>query len=269
MDILDKARRLESTLARSLDDAARRLAKSGARQPLEIVHAIVEAVEGRLEPAGRGGRVFPFNTITVYVATPTRELQSRFEAVFAAKPSLHARIVDRLGSAGTAPEDLTVTTSFVPKPEATWTSPDFHLEFDRVEHPAPPLAADTGPQEQLKLVVVAGSAQKPSYAFALDRINLGRCTEVRDSRHRLIRTNHVAFADNAGGLNHTVSRRHAHIDYAANTHVYRLCDDGSAHGTSVVRNGKTIPVPVGARGIRLQPGDEIVLGEARLRVRFG
>jgi hypothetical protein len=30
-----------------------------------------------------------------------------------------------------------------------------------------------------------------------------------------------------------------------------------------------VPVPRGARGVRLFSGDEIVLGEARLRVKFG
>ena len=269
MDILDKARRLESTLARSLDDAARRFAKSGARQPLEILHAVVDAVEGRLEPAGRGGRVFPFNTVTVFVLAPSRERQSRIEAVFASDPSLHSRIVERLENAGCAPEDLDVATQFVAQSEAHWIDADFHLEFDRVARTVPPVVETAAPAEQLKLVIVAGSAQKPVYSFMLDRINLGRCAEVRDSRHRLIRTNHVAFIDGVGELNHTVSRRHAHIEHTAAGQGYRLCDDGSAHGTSVVRSGKTIPVPVGSRGIRLQAGDEIVLGDARLRVRFG
>jgi hypothetical protein len=45
-------------------------------------------------------------------------------------------------------------------------------------------------------------------------------------------------------------------------------DDGSEHGTGIVRHGRTLAVPRGARGVRLESGDEIVLGEARLRVRF-
>jgi len=50
--------------------------------------------------------------------------------------------------------------------------------------------------------------------------------------------------------------------------VYRLSDDRSAYGTSIVRNGAAIEVPTGSRGIRLQTGDEIVLGEARLKVKL-
>jgi hypothetical protein len=47
-----------------------------------------------------------------------------------------------------------------------------------------------------------------------------------------------------------------------------LKDDGSAHGTAVLRKGQTIPVPQGSRGTRLQSGDDIVLGQAKLRVRI-
>jgi predicted component of type VI protein secretion system len=49
---------------------------------------------------------------------------------------------------------------------------------------------------------------------------------------------------------------------------YRLLDDGSAQGTTVVREGRSVTVPHGSRGIRLQSGDEIVLGEARVRVKI-
>jgi predicted component of type VI protein secretion system len=76
------------------------------------------------------------------------------------------------------------------------------------------------------------------------------------------------FTDGGGAANDTVSRRHAHIDYNAQACDYRIADDRSAHGTSIVRNGAAIPVPAGSRGIRLQSGDEIVLGEARVEVKI-
>lgn len=270
MDILAKARRLEFTLGRSLDDAARRMAQPGARQPLEIAHAIVDAVAGRLEPAGRGTYVFPFNRINALVIAAGHEDQSRFEAVFAGTPSLQSRILDRLQQVHGAPADLQVTTRFVSGREPHWIEPDFHLEFERVTGAAAvqERVEDTAIAERVKLTIASGTAEKPAYALALDRINIGRCGEVRDHQHRLIRTNHVAFVDGEGSANHTVSRRHAHIDHDAASGAYRLCDDGSAHGTSLVRNGKTIPVPSGSRGIRLQSGDEIVLGEARVRVKI-
>jgi pSer/pThr/pTyr-binding forkhead associated (FHA) protein len=117
------------------------------------------------------------------------------------------------------------------------------------------------------MTVINGSAEQPAYTLTLDRINLGRCTEVRDSRNRLLRTNHVAFSDGAGPTNETVSRAHAHID-CDKSGEYRLFDDRSSHGTSIVRIGRTINVPGGSRGVRLQSSDEIVLGEARLGVKI-
>jgi pSer/pThr/pTyr-binding forkhead associated (FHA) protein len=78
----------------------------------------------------------------------------------------------------------------------------------------------------------------------------------------------VAFREGAGDVNQSVSRRHAHISYDPDGRSFRLHDDGSEHGTGVVRLGRTVAVPRGTRGVRLESGDEIVLGEARVRVRF-
>src|SRR5262249_19067425 len=76
------------------------------------------------------------------------------------------------------------------------------------------------------------------------------------------------FAECTEEPNPSVSRRHAHIEAAGSPAEYRLYDDRSAYGTSVQRNGVTIVVPPGPRGIRLQSGDEIALGEARLQVEI-
>ena len=266
IDIVAKARRIESALAETFDGAARRLASSGSPQPLELMTAIVDAAAARLEPAGRGTFVFPYNRITVSIVAGGREAQSRVEAVFERAPSLRERVAERLRHGGCPASDLVVDVQFVDCRDPHWTEADFHLAFDRVTLAPAAVSEDVAPSDHLRVTIVAGSAQKPTYGFTLNRINLGRCHEVRDGRHRLIRTNHVAFSD--GESNHTVSRRHAHIDREPVSGHYRVCDDGSAHGTSIVRHGRTIAVPTGARGVRLQSGDEIALGEARLRVRF-
>jgi hypothetical protein len=54
MDLLSKARRLESTIAARLDEAAKGLARPRPREPLEIVHAILDSVEQEIQPTGRG-----------------------------------------------------------------------------------------------------------------------------------------------------------------------------------------------------------------------
>ena len=41
----------------------------------------------------------------------------------------------------------------------------------------------------------------------------------------------------------------------------------SAQGTSVIRGGRGIAVPRGSRGLALKSDDEIVLGQARIKVQ--
>ena len=273
MNILHKVKRLEAGMTRAVERAAREWSRSGAHEPLEIAQAIVDTVAERLEPAARGRYVFPFNRIHVTIAASSRDARARFAAVFESEPTLEQRVAARLRDAGCDPASLQCAVSYAPRPGADWPTPDFHVDFTRGA-PAPAPVADPAPDpapqaaREIRITIVNGTAEKPSYAFALPRVNLGRCAEVRDSLSRLVRTNHVAFVDLAGASNHSVSRRHAHIEYVEAARHYRLRDDRSAHGTSIVRNGRTVAVPAGSRGIRLESGDEIVLGEARARVRI-
>ena len=265
MKFFEAARKLEARLARTFNGAAERVAQTGVQEPLEIVHAIVDAVEDEVQPAGRGTHVFPFHRIKVSVVAPSREVRARLEAVIDGRPPLSDRVIERLRAAGCDGTGVSVKVMYVSQPDPRWTHATFHVEFARV---APGAAAETTAiaQPALDLMVITGAAETTDHSFALARIDLGRCIEVRDSRNRLIRTNHVAFADGSGAVNESVSRRHAHIEYLAASGEYRVYDDGSAHGTCVLRHSSTIAVPSGSRGIRLQSGDELVLGEARVRV---
>ena len=277
MDILAKARQLEAKLARTVDRAAARVIPPGGREPLEIALAVVEAVEAEVQPAGRGRQLFPFNRVRVVLVAPSRHARARFEATFAVAPTLTQRIQTRLETAGCLPADLAIAVDYVDAAGTGWSAPDVHLEFDRVDtpvaeplaEPAPPPASVEEPPPAVEIEIAAGEAEQPAYSFQFDRIDLGRCTHVRDSRNQLVRTNHVAFADTDDAINRTVSRRHAHLHYSAAERAFRVYDDGSEQGTAVSRGGRTIAVPPGARGVRLQPGDEILLGNARLRVRVG
>jgi len=269
MDIVARARDLEARLARTVDRAAARvLPVGGSREPLEIAHAVVEAVEREVQPAGRGRHLFPFNRIGVSVLAPSRQMRARVEAVFATEPTLEQRITGRLEAAGCSVPDLTVSVACVAEAGHEWEARDFHVEFDRVEHPTPTTRLASHELPSIELEVVAGTADQASFVFQLARIELGRCGEVRDRHNRVVRTNHVAFADQDCRPNQTVSRRHAHVEYQAATDEFRLYDDGSEQGTGLSRRGRTIAVPPGARGVRLEPGDEILLGQARLRVSF-
>ena len=276
MNILQKVKRLEAGMTRAVERAAREWSQSGAREPLEIAQAIIDSVGERLEPAARGRYVFPFNRIHVTIAA-SREARARFQAVFESEPTLQERIATRLRDAGCNPAQVQSVVSYAARPSPDWQAPEFHIEFTRgaavpasipVAEPERATAPAPEPARELQITIVSGTAEAPTYTFTLPRVNLGRCAEVRDNLSRLVRTNHVAFVDLASS-NQSVSRQHAHIEYVESARHYRIRDDRSAHGTHIVRSGRTVPVPAGPRGVRLESGDEIVLGEARARVVLG
>lgn len=268
MDILGKARKLESQLARTLETAVQGVIGRTTRQPIEVVHAIVTAAEQQLQPGGRGRRVFPFNRLTVHVAAPSRAERARFAALVEEPPSLRDRVVERLRAAGCDAGNLQIDVVYAPKPKAGWLTPEYHVDFERIEKAPAPAPAPAAAPPRLDLAIVSGSAARKAYTFAGGRIDIGRRAEVVDGRQRLVRTNQLAFTDDGSETNKTVSRKHAHIVYLAPSREYRLRDDGSAHGTAVLRDGHTIPVPQGSRGIRLQSGDDVVFGQAKVRVRI-
>ena len=267
MDVLGKARKLESRIAGTFEQAARGLVGSAAREPLEIVHAILDLVEHEIQPTGRGKRVFPFNRIDVSVLAPSREARGRLEAVFAGATPLRERIVERLAASRCDASGLQVAIAYVDAAGVNWRAPDFDIEFARIDETSAGEEDRDANPPRVDIAIVHGVAERSYYSFASARIDVGRGAEVRDSRHLLIRTNHIAFLEQADEGNLTVSRQHAHLTCDPRTGEVRLYDDGSGHGTGIVREGRTVPVPRGSRGVRLRSGDEIALGEARIRIR--
>jgi len=273
MDIAGKARKLERRITRTVDAAVTELIGGSEPAPLEVVHEVLDRAEQHIQDIGRGRRVFPFNRVILHVVAPPgqKEKRARFASVVEGPPSLCERLTERLRSAGCPVTDLRADVVYSRQRGAGWER-DFHVEFDRVAHapeapPAPPEPV-SGEVKRIKLAVVKGTADQRVYAFSGGRIDIGRRSEVLDKRQQLVRTNHVAFLEDGAEVNGSVSRRHAHIEVGAGGQTYRVWDDKSVHGTNIIRNGRTIKVPPGARGTRLEPGDEIALGHARLRVTF-
>jgi hypothetical protein len=273
MDLGEKARQLERKITRSVDAAMTEFIGREATTPLEIVHGVVNRAEQEIQEIGRGRRVFPFNHVRVLVVAGPRdkEARARFAAVIDGPPSLSERLVDRLRAAGCTVGSIATEIAYTRERGTGWIHPEFHVEFDRTAEAAPAPAPEPEPPAapddlQLKLTVIKGNAERRDYAFTGGRIDIGRRAEVLDHRQRLIRTNDVAFADDEQEVNASVSRRHAHLEYSQQDGCYRVWDDSSAQGTSIIRGGRTIRVPPGARGGRIENGDELVLGQARLRV---
>jgi len=270
MDIAGKARTLERKITRTVDAAVEEFLGRSEPAPIEIVHQVLERAEQQIQEIGRGRRVFPFSRVRVFVIAGPKdtEIRARFAAVAEGPPSLSTRLAERLRASGCAPAAVTAEVVYVRRRGAEWESPDYHVEFDRAPITASAVTQGAAGVPRIRLVVLKGAAEKKAYAFTGGRIDIGRRVEVLDARQRLIRTNHIAFTEDGPEANRSVSRRHAHIEFTAEGSSYRVWDDRSVHGTSVIRDGRTIRVPAAARGTRLEPGDEIALGHARLRVMF-
>lgn len=266
MDIVGKAKKLERRIARSLEAAVGELAGVAATEPLEILYQALDRAEQEVQHTGRGRRTFPYTRVRLLVPIPARDRQgrARFMAVADGPPTVQERLASRLDAAGVTGQPPSVDVEFVGKPSAAWTNPRFELELLREAAPPPVVRPASVPE--IKLSVLHGKAVQRAYTFTGGRIDLGRRAEVLDGKGRLVRSNHVAFLEEGHEVNASVSRRHAHIQFVPLAREYRLMDDRSAHGTGVVRRGRTIGVHPGPRGIRLETGDEILLGQARLRV---
>lgn len=259
-------RALESRLASAFEKAARTVIGPGGPQPLEIVEQAVDDIASHVQPSGRGRYAFPFNQVTVTIAAPTPEDQARFEALCAGPPSLQERVQRGLRSAGSDAADVDVLVAFAAAPDPAWRRPQFHVALARLDRAS---RAPRGPAVRIEIIVTHGTADRGAYSFTTLPIAIGRGAEVRDSRHQLLRINHVAFTEGADEIAPSVSRRHARIELDPSTCRPRLVDDNSAQGTSIIRDGRGVAVPRGTRGLGLQSGDEIALGQARVRIRIG
>ena len=267
--LITGTRALESRLTSAFEQAAETVAGIGSRRPpLELIELAVDEIATHVQPAGRGRHSFPFNRVTVTLVAPTPEAQARLEAICEGPPSIHERVMRRLVSAGCDAPDVDVVVACVAVQDGTPRSdgPQFSIALARVSLDA---RAPRGPALRVGLVVTNGTCEHADYSFTTLPIAIGRGAEVRDSRNQLLRINHVAFTEGDADINRTVSRRHARIELDEATGRPRLIDDNSAQGTSVIRSGRGIAVPRGSRGLGLQTDDEVVMGQARIRIKIG
>lgn len=244
--------------------------------PLEIRRAILDDVEGRVIAVGEGKRIFPNNLLRVHLLAADAEERVRFEAVVREAWDLKREISERLADRGCPlPAGFDVEVAFDEEAHPRFADRRFYVEYlNREAAPAPAAAAATAdtagaPPESrpiLELTVLKGTATQRVYEIEGTRAFLGRLEEVVDPDGRVRRRNDVAFLE-VGEINSTVSREHARIAWDAESGGYWLRAEQNASGTRIYRGGNTIDVSShDRRGVRLQPGDEILLGRAAVKV---
>lgn len=228
---------------------------------IEVHRAILDDVTAHIESLPRGRRTFAFPHITVQVLMTDPARRRSYEVAFVEGNSLSKDISARI-----ADEQAEIPERFRADVELVETLPPdvaprgFDILYKGSEAPR-----QTGAVPSLWMKVLHGKAERTEYTFRRNRINIGRLTDVLDAQQRLLRRNDVAFLETSDSPNTTVSRTHAHIEFDVASQQFRLFDDRSAQGTTVIRDGNILTVPRGAsKGIQLRPGDEIVVGQARL-----
>jgi FHA domain len=238
----------------------------GSRSPeiLEIRRDILNDIRDRIEPTGDGKNIFPYNTTAIDIAAETSERASLIQQAIGEDNELEQTIAALLSEAGCPVRGLHVIVRVSEDAALASSHRPFRIEYLNLKSPQANAVAKTRPK--MKLIVVRGQADSAEYAFDADRVNIGRLKEVISDHEGLRRRNDVAFSETET----TVSREHAYIRYDAEGDKFRLYDSMSQRGTSVFREGRRFQVPKGpTRGFQLSPGDEIHLGDARLRFETG
>jgi hypothetical protein len=232
--------------------------------PIELLEAAVDRLERKVQPAGRGRRIFPYDRITVHVAQRNADVPA-IEAVFA---QLEDRLRNRLGEMSCDAPDVLDVQCVVGSAEGDEAIPVLTVECDRTaEIRNPPSRPGTRPA--LSITVLKGQCELPEYHFDQPVISIGRTPEPSDA-FGLVRRNHVAFLDVRDGTTETVGRAHARLEFDAASGHYLLFNESSSNPTSIIRGGEPIRVaPRDPRGVRVRSGDQILLGRAVLAVSTG
>jgi hypothetical protein len=231
--------------------------------PLEIQQAVLDEIECKAQPVGRGRRVFPYNRILVRVA----QAAANRLPVDAAFRELDAGVRERLEELQCGvPTGLAVNVALLKEAPAEWAQGQlFSIDYDN-QAEIPPERHDVPRSVSLRVTVVKGAASQQVFTFTEPVISIGRTAEPTDEMGR-VRRNDVVFLDTVDGATETVGRAHARLKLDTETGEYLLFDEGSSNGTSIIRRGTTIDVPAhDPRGVRVRSDDEIQLGRAVIRV---
>ena len=229
--------------------------------PLELLQAALEDVERRVQPAGRGRKTFPYDRVVVQITQHGAD-QAAVHAVFR---DFADRLRDRLAELNCDVPDAIDTSVLLNDTAGEETATTVRLECTgAVDAPAVP--AGDGTRPSIRLTVVKGQCAEPEYLLDEPVIAIGRTAEPTDALGQ-VRVNHVAFVETRDGINETVGRAHARLQFDSASGSYVLYNESSSNPTSIIRGGRAIRVaPRDPRGVRVVTGDQLQLGRAVLRV---
>lgn len=230
--------------------------------PLELLQLALDELEKKVQPSGRGSRVFPYNRVIVTVTQPAAD-RAAIEAVFG---QLESRLRERLREVRCEPP-AALDASVAVTDGANAAGPVLRVDCSSDPAPMPTRSGRAAPE--VRLQIVKGQAGQPEYTFSGGVVSIGRGAEPADALGRM-RRNDVAFTDERDGVSETVARAHARIEFDPVQRGYLLFNESSTNPTFLLRGGRSLRVaPRDRRGVRLTAGDAIQLGRAIVSVAIG
>lgn len=236
----------------------------------EIRIALLDEIAKKIQRAG-GHTLFPYNVVRILIRASASDAavfeRDFFRRFFDEEVRKHL-----MKHACRFPSDLRVDIRALDDGSAggKW------LRVETLAENIPPASEETQQARRVaRLVVEAGTANKPEILLQKSRTNIGRLVDVYKAEG-LSRRNDLAFAEE-NAINRTVSREHAHIVYDKRAGEYRLFNDrwyqrgnkAENHcGLWIVREGMGQEVHRDTRGTKLLPGDEIHFGKAVVKFQI-
>ena len=245
---MSRLQKLEHRIDQKLRQVLRSSSPDLEREPIEVYRAVLDEVTSRIDALPRGRLNFAYSRASVRVLLPNPERRRSYELLFTEADALTRGIKSHFEE-----NKVEYPTRFKAEVELVNSLPvDVSARGFDVSYSNSPASAAGPDTIRIQLTVLVGNAERNKYDFAKRRINIGRLAEVLDSDMRTVRHNDVALKDDSTVENSTVSRGHAHLEYDPEAGRFRIFDDGSARGTTVIRDGSVIPVPQGkSKGILL------------------
>ncbi len=225
-------------------------------EPLDVWSEVQKQVRAQITLNIAGVPIFPNRHLHVTIGATSESEKGRLEASINSA-ELRTAIAAFLTEEGCrTPDGFWVSLEFVPRIDEL---PALTIRFDNET------SGDQAPERSASLRVLSGQANTPELKFSARRINIGRCARLKDDQGHGVRHNDLAFSEISNGVNETVSRRHAHLEFDENSGRYRLFRDSPSADTSVTSQGSTTAnVPLSGSGVALRSGDIIRLGKAEI-----